>query len=43
MFNAIKSIAATFILLSCTGPAVAADDLVTKHSAHPFAEDARSS
>jgi hypothetical protein len=38
MFNVGKSIAAVFILLSFTGPAGAANDLVTKRSVHPFAE-----
>jgi hypothetical protein len=38
MFNVEKSIAAVFILLGFTGPAGAANDLVTKRSVHPFAE-----
>jgi len=38
MFNVGKSIAAVLILLSFTGPAGAANDLVTKRSMHPFAE-----
>ena len=38
MFSVGKSITAVFILLSFTGPAGAANDLVTKRSVHPFAE-----
>ena len=38
MFNVGKSIASVFILLIFTGPAGAANDLVTKRSVHPFVE-----